>query len=108
MNDRRDQEWPAALGFSVDDPPPDGPEDAARLHQDILNGLPIPRRSLQHDCWIPVTARLVWEDDGLELRDTIAYAWFGRKVLVEVRDRRHQTNGTWLHVSDVRRLSAQQ
>jgi hypothetical protein len=76
--------------------------------QDILNELPIPRRSLQHDCWVPVTARIVWERDGLELVDTIAYAWFGRKVLVEVLDHRRMIHGVWLHASDVCRRSAQQ
>jgi len=77
--------------------------------QDILNGFPIPRRGMQHDCRIPVTARLVWERDGTELLDTVAYAWAGRLVLVEVLDRRRFTHGVWLHASDVRRrTSAQQ
>jgi hypothetical protein len=77
--------------------------------QDVLNELPIPPRHLQHDCWVPVTARIVWERDGLERLDTVAYAWFGRKVLVEVLDHRRDTHGVWLHTSDVhRRRSAQQ
>lgn len=77
--------------------------------QDILNEHPIPRRGLQRDCWVPVTARLVWERDGVEYRDTIAYAWAPRGlVLVEVLDRRRTTHGVWLHVSDApRRPSAQ-
>lgn len=76
--------------------------------QDILNGLPIPPRGRQHDCHIPVTARLVWERDGLELLDTTAYAWFGRLVLVEVLDHRRRIHGVWLHVSDVRRRASVQ
>lgn len=71
--------------------------------QAVLNELPIPPRHLQHDCNIRVQARIVWERDGLEVRDTIAYAWFGRKVLVEVRDHRRYVHGVWLHASDVRR-----
>ena len=71
--------------------------------QDIANSFPIPPRARQHDCRIPVTARLVWERDGVELLDTTAYAWCGRLVLVEVLDRRQRTHGAWLHVSDVHR-----
>lgn len=74
--------------------------------QEIANAFPIPPRGRQHDCLIPVTARLVWERDGLELLDTTAYAWFGRLVLVEVLDHRQQTHGAWLHVSDVRRRAS--
>lgn len=96
------------MGFTVDNPPPAGPEAYAELHQAILNELPVPPRHLQHDCLVRVGARLVWERDGLELLDTTAYAWFGRKVLVEVLDHRRQTHGVWLHISDVRRRSAQQ
>lgn len=76
--------------------------------QDIANELPIPPRRLQHDCWVPVTARLVWERDGLELLDTVAYAWFGRKVLVEMLDHRRYIHGVWLHISDVRRRTSAQ
>jgi hypothetical protein len=77
--------------------------------QDVLNELPIPPRQLQHDCWVPVAACIVWERDGLEQIDTVAYAWFGRKVLVELLDHRRDTHGVWLHTSDVRRRgSAQQ
>ena len=90
--------------------PSHGSWDAYRDQwQDISNALPIPPRRRQHDCRIPVTARLVWERDGLELVEAVAYAWFGRLVLVEVLDRRQHTHGVWLHVSDVRRrTSAQQ
>lgn len=71
--------------------------------QDVLNEVAIPPRGRQHECWVPVTARLVWERDGLELLDTIAYAWWGRLVLVEVLDRRRHIHGVWVHVSDVHR-----
>lgn len=82
-----------------------GPDAHDHLRQGILNELPIPPRRLQHDCWIAVTARLVWELDGLELVDTYAFAWFGRKVLVQTGDRqnRRAAVGVWIHVSDVRR-----
>ncbi|MDR7385195.1 hypothetical protein [Promicromonospora iranensis] len=73
--------------------------------QEILNSFEIPPRGRQRDCRIPVpvTARLVWESDGLELLDTTAYAWFGRLVLVEVLDHRLTIHGAWIHASDVRR-----
>lgn len=72
--------------------------------QRILNERPIPRRRLQHDCWVPVQARLVWEVSGVEYRDTIAYAWAPRRlVLVEVLDPRRWTHGVWLHVTDAPR-----
>lgn len=74
--------------------------------QGILNEFPIPPRRRQHGCRIRVTSRLVWERDGLELLDTVAYAWAGRLVLVEVLDHRRQIHGAWLHVSDVRRRTS--
>jgi hypothetical protein len=84
--------------------------DAHRTHwQAVLNEHPIPRRGLQRDCNVPVTARLVWERDGEEHRDTVAYAWAPRRlVLVEVLDDRLLTHGVWLDASDVRRRSAEQ
>ncbi|MFC7021670.1 hypothetical protein ACFQHV_00900 [Promicromonospora thailandica] len=79
--------------------------DAHRARwQAVLNEREIPRRGLQRDCRVLVTARIVWEIDGEEYRDTLAYAWAPRRlVLVEVLDDRRLTHGVWLHVSDVRR-----
>lgn len=72
--------------------------------QAVTNSHPIPRRGLQHDCRVPVRARLVWERDGAEYRDTIAYAWAPRGlVLVEILDERLENHGVWLHVSDAPR-----
>lgn len=90
-------------GWNFPDPTLLGWDAYADQWQDILNELPTPPRHLQHDCGIPVTARIVWERDGLELVDTIAYAWFGRTVLVEILDPRLYTHGVWVHASDVRR-----
>jgi len=78
------------------------------LWQDIANEFPIPPRGRQHDCRVPVTARLVWEHDGPQILDTTAWAWFGRLVLVEVLDHRRWTHGVWLHASDVRRRPSAQ
>lgn len=87
-------------------------EDRVALWQEVLNAHEIPRRGLQHDLPVPVPvqARIVWERDGEEFRDTVAYAWAPRGlVLVEVLDRRWRTHGVWLHVSDApKRTSGQQ
>lgn len=79
-------------------------EERAARWQRITNELPIPRRDLQHDCSVRVRARIVWERDGEEFRDTVAYAWGPRgAVLVRLLDDRWQTIGVWLHVSDAPR-----
>jgi hypothetical protein len=92
-------------GRAFRDPSLDSWDSYRDQWQDISNEFPIPPRRLQHDCWISVTARLVWERDGVELVGTFAFAWVGRLVLVEVRDRQHRrdSRGAWIHVSDVRR-----
>lgn len=71
----------------------------------MVNELPIPARTTQVSCDVPieVTARLVWEHDGVELLETVVWAWSGRAVLVELHDRRRQTIGVWLPARDVRR-----
>ncbi|MCL1870987.1 MAG: hypothetical protein FWF90_11320 [Promicromonosporaceae bacterium] len=71
--------------------------------QRILNALPIPARSAQVDCRIPVTARIVWERDGEEQLVTFAAAYTTRAVLVEVPDQRWRINAVWLAPADVRR-----
>ena len=77
----------------------------ARL-QRLTNAHPVPARRAQH--WtpdpIPVTARLVWERDGLEYQAGRAVAWTTRLVLVHFdRELRLQTHGAWLRPVDVRR-----
>lgn len=79
-------------------------EEREARWQEITNERPIPPRRLQHNCNVPVRARIVWERDGEEFRDTIAYAWGPHDtVLVEVLDERRETIGVWLHVSDAPR-----
>lgn len=82
--------------------------DASRtLWQRIMNEHSIPPRRLQRTdhAETPVRARLVWEGDGEEYRDTVALAWTPRLVLVRVEDpRRGQIHGVWLSPADVHRL----
>lgn len=74
--------------------------------QPLLNEQPIPARRAQVSCPVPieVTARLVWERDGVEHLNTVVWAWSGRSVLVELHDRRRVTIGAWLPAHDVRRV----
>jgi hypothetical protein len=53
---------------------------------------------------VPVTARIVWEDDGAEHRETEAALWSGRLVYVRVPDRRYRFTSVWLDASDVTRV----
>ena len=77
------------------------------LRQRILNERPIPERRLQQRLKPDrrVTARVVWEKDGEELRETTASYWArvggGAVVLVEVVDVRREALGVWLAVGDV-------
>lgn len=79
----------------------------ATLWQPVLNERAIPHRRAQRslDLPVPVRARLVWERDGVEQVDTVAWAWTSGSVLVELHDRRRQTIGLWLPAPDVRRLA---
>lgn len=52
---------------------------------------------------IPITARIVWGEDGEQPVDGVAVKWTRDLVLVEVRDPRCATIGPWLHVTDVKR-----
>ena len=53
---------------------------------------------------IPVTARLVWADDGEEWVESRAMRWRGRHVFVALHDRRNgYVQGVWIDASDVRR-----
>ena len=75
--------------------------------QALTNAVEIPQRSAQRDLdpYVPVRARLVWERDGPEERETIAVAWAGRAVLVEVNDLRVLVRWAWFDASDVQRLT---
>jgi hypothetical protein len=52
---------------------------------------------------VPITARVVWADDGEEHLDTVALGWTGRDVYVRMTDTRYQLRAVWLDASDVRR-----
>jgi hypothetical protein len=73
--------------------------------QRILNdtGARMPTHRL--DPPVPVTARIVWEDDGEEFIETEAAGWSGRLVYVRVPDRRYRLTSVWLDAADVRRRS---
>ncbi|HET6921053.1 MAG TPA: hypothetical protein VFI46_16560 [Jiangellaceae bacterium] len=71
--------------------------------QAILNdsGARMPTHRL--DPPVPVTARIVWEEDGEEYIETEAAGWSGQLVYVRVPDRRYRLTSVWLAASDVRR-----
>lgn len=52
---------------------------------------------------IPVIARLHWETDGVELRDTVALAWTRTDVCIRLLDHRWRTTAAWIPASDVTR-----
>ncbi|WP_106539955.1 hypothetical protein [Haloactinopolyspora alba] len=62
-----------------------------------------PRDFHKHRHGIPVTARIVWEDDGVEWIDATATRWDAGHVYVEFVDRRLATTGAWLKPCDVHR-----
>ncbi|MEE6295224.1 hypothetical protein [Georgenia wangjunii] len=72
-------------------------------HQAIVNAHDVPRRFTRARIPIPVRARIVWEDDGVEVLDTLATAWTAALVLVDVSDRRNRLNAAWIALADVRR-----
>jgi hypothetical protein len=57
----------------------------------------------QLDPPMPVTARIVWADDGEEWFETEAAGWTGRHVYVRMPDRRYRFTSVWLDASDVKR-----
>src|SRR5690606_37752809 len=73
--------------------------------QRILNAHPIPPLRDQKAGWIHCRARVVYELDGEEWMDTVAYAWTSRLVLVQRvgLDHRWDSIGVWLDAADVRR-----
>jgi hypothetical protein len=52
---------------------------------------------------VPITARIVWADDGEEHIDTRALGWTGRDVYVRMSDRRYRLTACWLDAADVSR-----
>ena len=62
-------------------------------------------REPEHTCPQPVavTVRVVWENDGEELVETVAMSWTGRDVYVRVSDTRYQLRAVWLDADDVTR-----
>lgn len=81
----------AAMGWGGDHDPDEA----------ILNARPIPKRSTQRNCLVPVTARLEWES-GEEHVETVATAYAGRDVLVQL-DLPRRVKGVWLDVGDAPR-----
>ena len=77
-----------------------------QYHQRILNAHEVPPRSQQTDLYpyVPVRARIVWEQDGVERIETTAYAYSGRLILVYTHDRRNHGTGVWLSVEDAPKL----
>lgn len=77
----------------------------SRAHevQRIINAHEIPPMRLQRSGWLHCRARVVYELDGEEWIDTVAYAWTSRLVLVQRprHDHRWARIGVWLDASDV-------
>ena len=80
---------------------PTGKRLVARSANPQRHGARIPEHTL--DPPVPVTARIVWEDDGEEHIETEAAGWSGQLVYVRVPDRRYRLTSVWLHAADVRR-----
>jgi hypothetical protein len=82
-------------------PPPRQPGWSAG--QKILNGLGarVPVHTFHQP--VPITARIVWADDGEEHLDTVTLGWTGRDVYVRLPDPRHRLTSVWLNAADVRR-----
>lgn len=74
--------------------------------QPLLNAITAPARYTEARTPpgpIPVIARLHWETDGPELRDTVALAWTRTDVCVRVLDHRWRTTAAWIPASDITR-----
>jgi hypothetical protein len=63
----------------------------------------VPRLLRERDA-IPVSARVVWEQDGEEWISGRAVKWVRPVVFVLISDERHGGAGLWLPAADVRRL----
>lgn len=68
----------------------------------ILNARPIPARRLQRNCLVKVLARIEWEGGDTEHVETVATAYAGRDVLVQL-DLPRRVKGVWLDVGDAPR-----
>jgi hypothetical protein len=71
--------------------------------QRILNNAGAREPTHRLDPPVPVTARIVWEDDGEEYIDTEAAGWSGQLVYVRVPDARYRLTSVWLNAADVTR-----
>jgi hypothetical protein len=66
-------------------------------------------RRPEHSLWphVPILARVVWADTGLEeWIETTAMGWTGDLVYVDMRRTDYGVNACWLHADDVRRRQA--
>ena len=91
-------------GPSFHDPAPMSWDSGRAVWQDVLNALPIPPlRRQRHMTRVDVSARVVWERDGVEIVVGRAEWWCGRAVLVHWTDLRLRALGVWLDVADVER-----
>ena len=52
---------------------------------------------------VPITARIVWADDGEEQVDKVALGWTGKDVYVRMPDRRYRLTACWFDATDVTR-----
>ncbi len=52
---------------------------------------------------MPIVTRILWEHDGEEHIDIVAFGWTGRNVYVRMPDTRYQFTACWLDANDVRR-----
>jgi hypothetical protein len=71
--------------------------------QKILNDTGARQPEHRLDPPVPITARIVWEDDGEEFIETVAAGWSGQNVYVRLPDRRYRLTSVWLDAMDVRR-----
>jgi hypothetical protein len=71
--------------------------------QRILNDAGAREPEYRLDPPVPIVARIVWEDDGVEYLDTEAAGWSGQLVYVRVPDRRYRLTSVWLDAADVTR-----
>jgi hypothetical protein len=79
--------------------PPHRQQPAWSLGQAILNdtGAREPEHTFHQP--VPITARIVWAEDGEEHIDTVALGWTGRDVYVRITDTRYQLRAVWLDVT---------
>lgn len=52
---------------------------------------------------IPVTARIVFKDDGEVFLDGMATRWHEQSVFVAIHDQRLAVHGAWVNAKDVKR-----